>query len=75
MELQPDKRFTDNPTPQQVFEVGDKVEVGRNTKEYGVISWVGNVDGSGEDYIKIVMVRYKYNLCMYINYALYLWYW
>ena len=62
LELEPDKR--------SIFKVGDKVEVGRTNKEYGVISWLGNVDGSGEDYVKVVTVSYMYirphNLHMYV---------
>ena len=73
LELEPDKRFIDSPTPQHVFKVGNKVEVGRSTKEYGVISWVGNVDGSGEDYVKVITVSYNLQLTMYISYVLYLW--
>ena len=54
MDLQPDRRFMDS-TPPQAFEIGSKVEVGRSTKEYGVISWMGKVDGP-DDYVKIIMV-------------------
>ena len=69
LELEPDK--------QSIFKVGDKVEVGRDTKECGVISWVGNVDGSSEDYVKVVTVSYTHTLLMYVrilhSYVLYLW--
>lgn len=55
--LRPDRRFTDNTTsPQQVFEVGSKVQFGR-AKECGVIKWIGNVPGSEEEqYVKVEIV-------------------
>ena len=46
--LQPDKRFIDNTTSQQDFEVGSKVQFGR-AKEHGVVKWIGNVPGSDEE--------------------------
>ena len=64
LELQPDKRFMDSITP-QAFDIGSKVEVGKSNKEYGVISWVGKVDGS-DDYVKIIMVGHinKLGMCI-----------
>ena len=58
VDLQPDKRFTDSATTiPQAFDIGSKVEVGVNKKEYGVITWMGKVDGP-DDYVKVIMVSY-----------------
>ena len=73
LELEPDQRFIDSPTPQQVFNIGNKVEIGRSTKECGVISWVGNVDGSGEDYVKVITVSDIRFVYVFINYVQYQW--
>lgn len=52
--LQPDKRF------REVFKVGSRVRFGRD-KEYGVITWVGDVPGCDEEYVKILRVSFKYS--------------
>ena len=53
--LQPDKRFTVSTTQQQVFKVGTRVEFGK-PKEYGVIKWMGTIDDSEEEYVKVETV-------------------
>ena len=53
--LQPDKRFEDVTTPQQVFKIGSRVQFGR-PKEYGVIKWIGMIPGSDEQHVRVEMV-------------------
>lgn len=66
--LQPDERFVDNPTPQQVFKFGSRVQFGE-PKESGVIKWIGSIDNCDGEHVIIETVSYTR---MYVHTYVYL---
>ena len=55
--LEPDKRFVDNATPQQVFKVGSRITFGKEKEiQCGVITWIGTLPGCDEKHVKVETV-------------------
>ena len=67
--LQPDKRFIDDLAPQQVFKVGSRVYFGK-PKVYGVIKWIGNIDGCDGEHVIVETVSCTYVYTVHIVLAI-----